>query len=171
MNDSQQSGDAEWIGGIVECYEQQLVRYASRLLGDGERARDVVQDTFLKLCRQERQQINGSIAGWLYAVCRNRAFDVRRKEQRMNPVDQATTEAISDREVEPAERLEMQDSAHAASLLLETLPENQREVIRLKIEHDMSYREISEITGMSVSNVGYLLHTGLKTIRQRFARL
>ncbi len=49
--------------------------------------------------------------------------------------------------------------------LLELLTENQQEVIRLKFQNDLSYREIAEITGMTVSNVGVLLHTGLKKLR------
>ena len=48
---------------------------------------------------------------------------------------------------------------------LERLPENQREVIRLKFQGDLSYKEISEVTGLSVSNVGFLIHTGIKRLR------
>ena len=44
-----------------------------------------------------------------------------------------------------------------------------REVIRLKFQSGFSYREISRISGHSVSNVGFLIHTGLKTIRRRMA--
>ena len=51
--------------------------------------------------------------------------------------------------------------------ILSTLPANQQEVIRLKFQSDMSYAEISQITNLSVSNVGFLIHTGLKTIRER----
>ena len=53
--------------------------------------------------------------------------------------------------------------------MLETLPTNQREVIRLKFQNGFSYQEISRISGHSVSNVGYLIHTGLKTIRGQLA--
>ncbi len=48
---------------------------------------------------------------------------------------------------------------------LEQLPENQREVIRLKFQQELSYKEISEATGLAVGNVGFLLHTGLKRLR------
>jgi RNA polymerase sigma-70 factor (ECF subfamily) len=48
---------------------------------------------------------------------------------------------------------------------VERLPENQREVIRLKFQSDLSYKEIAEITNLSVSNVGFLLHTGIKRLR------
>jgi RNA polymerase sigma-70 factor (ECF subfamily) len=51
--------------------------------------------------------------------------------------------------------------------LLETLPASQREVIRLKFQNGFSYQEISRISGHSVTNVGYLLHVGLKSLRHR----
>ena len=54
--------------------------------------------------------------------------------------------------------------------LLEVLPVNQREVIRLKFQNGFSYQEISRISGHSVSNVGYLIHAGVKAFRlQLFA--
>ena len=55
--------------------------------------------------------------------------------------------------------------------LLEALPVNQREVVRLKFQNGFSYQEISRISGHSVSNVGYLIHAGIKALRgQLFAR-
>jgi RNA polymerase sigma-70 factor (ECF subfamily) len=48
---------------------------------------------------------------------------------------------------------------------LDRLSENQREVIRLKFQQGLSYKEISEVTGLSSGNVGFLLHTGLKRLR------
>ena len=65
----------------------------------------------------------------------------------------------------PADVAERRDSAARVLDLLETLPASQREVIRLKFQNGFSYREISRISGHSVTNVGYLIHTGLKTLR------
>jgi len=66
----------------------------------------------------------------------------------------------------PAAVLEQQESASALFRLLDALSPNQREVIRLKFQNDLSYREIAEVTRLSVSNVGFLLHTGLKKLRE-----
>jgi RNA polymerase sigma-70 factor (ECF subfamily) len=51
--------------------------------------------------------------------------------------------------------------------LVESLPKNQREVVYLKFQCDLSYKEISEITKLSIGNVGLLLHTALNAIRKR----
>ena len=72
---------------------------------------------------------------------------------------------------DPQELVQRHETAHQADSLLDGLPHRQQEVIRLKVEGGLSYREISELTGLSVSNVGYLLHTGLKSIRTRLATI
>jgi RNA polymerase sigma-70 factor (ECF subfamily) len=52
---------------------------------------------------------------------------------------------------------------------LAQLPSNQQECIRLKFQQGLSYQEISRITNLSVTNVGYLIHMGIKSLRARFA--
>ncbi len=65
----------------------------------------------------------------------------------------------------PEHSASINDEAAKAIAALSQLPDNQQEVIRLRIEHGLSYAQISEVTELSVGNVGYLLHTGLKTLR------
>ena len=60
-SESPQNGPA-WISDAVQRYGGQLVRYAARLLGDEERARDVTQDTFVKLCGQDQSELAGKLA-------------------------------------------------------------------------------------------------------------
>src|SRR5215813_7475985 len=78
---------AEWIAEALARYEAPLLRFAARLLRDGDRARDTVQETFLQLCEQDRATVEGHLAAWLFRVCRNRALDLRRKETRMEIVE------------------------------------------------------------------------------------
>ena len=83
---------ANWIRQALERYEKPLIRYACRITGDLETARDVVQDAFLRLCQADRAKVDGHLAAWLYTVCRNRAYDVRRKEGRMDALTQGRAE-------------------------------------------------------------------------------
>ena len=69
----------------------------------------------------------------------------------------------------PPELIERRESTARVLDLLEALPKNQREVIRLKFQNGFSYQEIARISGHSVGNVGYLIHVGLKTIRGQLA--
>ena len=157
----------EWVRTAVEHYEGPLVRFAARITGDLDRARDVVQETFLRLCQEDRSRLDGHLAEWLFTVCRNRALDVRRKESRMNAMSVAEMESCASRDSAPSAELERDEAMSQVLQALATIPENQQEVIRLKFQDDLSYHEISQVTGLSVSNVGFLIHTGLKTIRQR----
>ena len=158
---------AEWLRSVLETYEAPLVRYAFRIVRNLEGARDVVQDTFLRLCRErDLSRVRDHIAPWLFTVCRNRAFDVRRKEARAASLDEGETEAHPAQGPQHSVMLEQREVFNQLMELLAMLPENQQEVIRLKFQNDLSYKEISSVTGLSVSNVGFLIHTGLKTVRQ-----
>ena len=164
MSGADSGENGRWIRSVVERFEGKLLRYAAQLTGDGDRAGDVVQETFLRLCREDREKIEGHLAEWLYTVCRSRALDLLRKEKRMSTVSDAAASRPS-REPPQAEVAADRDSFAQIQRLIERLPDNQREVVRLKYQNDLSYREIASITELSVSNVGYLLHTALKTIR------
>ncbi len=58
------------------------------------------------------------------------------------------------------------DSADKVFRMLDQLPDNQQEVVRLKFQNEMTYQEIADVTGLSVTNVGFLLHTALKRLRE-----
>ncbi len=166
MNEPDRDEFEAWIASVVARYESPLIRYAAQFTGDVDRARDVVQDAFLRLCREDRAQLDGHLAQWLFTVCRNRALDVRRKEKRMKTMTDQQA-AAQGNEGEQGRLLEQRDALEQVQRVLSTLSENQQEVVRLKFQSGLSYREISEITELSVSNVGFLLHTALKKIRER----
>jgi len=165
--DHNNSDEAQWLRSAVERFEGPLIRYATSLTGDAERARDVVQDTFVRLCGQRPKQLNGYLAEWLFTVCRHRAFDVRRAEGRMTALTEIVlaTEAAS--EPTPAVNAERNEATGELLQLVAKLPRNQQEVLRLKFQGGLSYEEISRVTKLSVSNVGFLLHTAIKTLRQK----
>lgn len=140
------------------------MRYATQLVGNVESARDVVQDTFLRLWKDDLAALESRLAPWLFTVCRNRALDVRKKEQRMTVVNIETRDPIERDQSQTLEGREL--AAHVLELVGE-LPDNQREVLRLKFQAGLSYQEISQVTTLSVSNVGYLLHTAVKRLREQ----
>jgi RNA polymerase sigma-70 factor (ECF subfamily) len=160
-----------WVKEAVARFEGPLMLYAARLLRDAEAARDVVQDTFLKLCSSDFASIDGHLAEWLFTVCRNRALDVLRKENRMTQLRDEQVHRCLSPEPGPLDAALRRDLSSRVLDLLEVLPVNQREVIRLKFQNGFSYQEISRISGHSVSNVGYLIHAGVKALRvQLFQR-
>ena len=158
--------NSTWIVAALDRYQTHLVRYATRILGDSDRAREIVQETFLRLCKQSPGRIGGHLAQWLFTVCRNLAFDARHKENRMSSSTNADP-AGDHRSL--LQKLEREEAISQIFRIIETLPDNQREVLRLKFQCDLSYQEISEATHLSVSNVGFLIHTAIKTLRELLA--
>ena len=159
--------DSDWLRSALDRYERPLVRYAAGITGNIESAREVVQDTFLRLCRQSPSRIGDHLAAWLFTVCRNRAYDVLRKESRLTPLEESDVVNQETDAPHPSALLEHKEGLVQVFSILGTLPANQQEVVRLKFQHDLSYREISQITKLSVTNVGFLIHTALKTIRRQ----
>lgn len=159
-----------WIADAMREHQAPLVRYVARLVGgDFDRAQDVVQDAFLRLCKQPEDAVRDHVVEWLYTVCRNRAFDVMRKEGRMRAFAEGEVERVRTAEARPGKALEVAETQAAVLDLIDRLPTNQQEVVRLKFQSGFSYKEISRITEHSVSNVGYLIHMAVKQLRAEMA--
>jgi RNA polymerase sigma factor (sigma-70 family) len=151
----------------LSLYEGALIAYTANILhGDYERAREVVQDCFLKLYLADPDRVRDNIKSWLYTVCRNRALDVLRKDRRLEvDSEHQSFSRMTDTAPDPSESTDKNELYDRAWSLLAQLSPNQREVIRLKFQHDCSYKEIATITGLTVGNVGFLMHVGLKKLR------
>lgn len=158
--------DTKWVQDAVRLYQEPLTLYAVRLTGCVERGRDAVQETFVRLCEAQREEIEGHIKEWLFSVCRSRALDLKRKESRMIALAEPDCRAEK-ASAEPPAAAERNEFRALLATHLEALPANQQEVIRLKFQHGLSYKEISSVTKLSISNVGFLMHTGIAALRER----
>jgi len=156
---------------ILQRFEIPLLQYAARITGDRERARDVVQETFVKFQRNGAISRQGEPATWLFTVCRNAALNVCRKERRMMYLNEEAIELREAEESMPFERLEEKEAAGFLLRIVATLPARQQEVIQLKFQSDLSYQQIAKIMKTNANNVGVLLHTALKTLRQRYGEI
>jgi RNA polymerase sigma-70 factor (ECF subfamily) len=165
--ESRPDNASNWLVSVVERFEGPLVRYAARITGDLERGRDVVQETFMRLCREPAVATSDHLGQWLFTVCRRLAIDVRRKETRMNTQLEVT--AVCEAPTREFGQSGMEEREYMSNLVrqLARLPANQQEVVRLKFQEGMAYKQIAEITGLSVSNVGYLLHVAVNALRER----
>jgi RNA polymerase sigma-70 factor (ECF subfamily) len=146
-------------------FESALIGYAATLLNDSDRARDVVQDTFMRLCQQDVATVRDHLKPWLFTVCRNRALDILRKEKRNQPLEHSHLQTAADPGLQPDAQAELAERLAHAMTQLNRLSANQRDVILLKFQQGLSYQEINHITGLSTGNIGFLIHTGLKHLR------
>ncbi len=164
--------EAQWPAEIVNClvdrYERPLLAYASRMLGgDWQGAQDAVQETFLRLCREDRRKIESRIAAWLFSVCRNRVIDMHRT-QHAKPIDSHTA-SIADPAPDVSTVVTDEETKQELAKMVDGLSPRQQEVLRLRMQAGLSYREIAEVTGLTVTNVGFHLHEAVRSLRNSLA--
>jgi len=156
---------AELVERAISEYELRLVGYAKTIVHDLDRARDIVQDTFIRLYQQDVGKVSDGLKAWLFTVCRNRALDVLRKEKRLVAMEDDVLVDRDSGEPSPYQTVVDQERVELVKSYIARLPENQATVILLKFEKGYSYQEISAETGLSSGNVGFLIHTGMKRLR------
>jgi len=164
----------QWVLDALDQFEGRLRRYAQRLLGSDDEARDVVQFVFLRLCDQSPAEIGDRLAEWLYTVCRNRALDVLRGRggggvgwapPTSHDWEVGEHRPPYSREDDPADSAEQTELHALLRLLVEALPASQREALDLWAD-GFGYRQIAEITGRQEGHVRVLVHRGLKALRE-----
>jgi RNA polymerase sigma factor (sigma-70 family) len=155
------------ITEALDRYERVLVSYAKEITGDLESARDAVQETFLRLSRQDVVALEPRLRPWLFLVCRNCALDHRRKVVRFRTEPLEEDEWLSDEPSPPMRAIAKEDAGRLRELVA-ALPRQQRELIKLKFEAGLSYKEMAEALRTSVSTVGVQLHDAIKTLRRQW---
>jgi len=91
---------------VLQRFEIPLLQYATHITGDRERAKDVVQETFVKFQRNGSLSPDKEPVTWLFTVCRNGALNVCRKERRMMYLDEELIESREAEQPMPYERIE-----------------------------------------------------------------
>ena len=155
----------EWAREIARLHHETLSRYAFGICRNRERAEDAVQETYVRLLKQDRRKIESHIKPWLLRVCRSRILDMARKEGRMSLVDTPIMEHKPSEEPRPDQEAESHDLSRALLGYVDRLTPAQQEVLRLKFQSGLSYREIAEVTDKSVNHVGVILHQALKRLK------
>ena len=161
------------LRSAMSDFEIPLTKYAVSILGDLEQARDVVQDTFLKLYKQDPEKVRKKVKSWLFTVCRNHCYDLIKRNRRTSNLEEDEISYITSNDDNPFQvisflegREEIDEKIKILYSLIEELPSRQREVMRLKFQANLSYKEIAETIGISTSNVGFVMHSALKKLRE-----
>ncbi len=152
----------------LDRFERPLIAFAKSICNDLETARDAVQDTFLSLAKNPPEGDVESLAPWLFTVCRNRLVSLQRKNQRLTSMETLTLPEAADPSPGPADAAENRETSSQLLRLIATLPARQQELVKLKFHGGLSYRDIATATGLTVTNVGTLLHQALDTLRRKY---
>jgi len=164
----------ETIEELFAALESPLLSYGFRLAGQLSVAEDLVQEAFMRLHAQFEEVREPR--RWLYRTVHNLALNQKRDARKIVPLQQpAENDANPDTDTAdpqplPDEQIIRLEGIGLVRLSLETLDERSRELIRLKFNEELSYKQIGARTGLKVGNVGYLLHHALKTIADELAK-
>jgi RNA polymerase sigma-70 factor (ECF subfamily) len=165
--------DLAKLDEIIAEYEAPLLRYAARILNNSSASQDVVQTTFIKLCHHWRNDAHATpqLSAWLYRVTHNAAVDYLRKESRRRALLRQHSEERQCLSQPNRDGPGLSEMAQRAARSLQSLSLRERQIVILKVYEEKSYREISEIAGLSEGNVGYILHHAMKKLAATLKRL
>ncbi len=135
--------DPKAFGELYKQYVQQVFRYLYSRVGNLHEAEDITAQTFLAAFQSfDRFRQEGHFASWLFAIARNKAMDHFRQQRYPLSIDETTQIAA---ENDPLSVLIQSEATQALSTLIRSLPEESRELLRLRFLAEMSFPEIAHL--------------------------
>ncbi len=160
----------EEFNHIVERLKDKMYRVAYRVVKDNEEARDVVQDTLVKIWKSKEKIASvDNPDAYCMMIARNMAIDkLRSRKVETSDIDQHYD--IQSQQADPEKLSILRDQLKKVRALIDTLPENHKTVLELRDIEGYSYKEISEMTGYSIDKVKVYLHRARIKLREHFKR-
>ena len=162
----------ETFQNLVFPVRNKLYRFAFRLLGDNEEAKDVVQEVFIKVWngRAELGEVR-NMEAWCMRITKNLSLDRLRQQQR-RPTDSIDKGLHIESDTwSPAVATEIGESMKRIGELMATLPEKQRQVMHLRDIEGYSYQEICEILEIDMSQVKVSLFRARNAVREQLQKI
>ena len=171
------AGDTAAFTVLVEKYKQPVMNLAYRSLRDLTEAEDLAQNVFVQVYKSAaRYESTAKFSTWLFTIARNLCLNEVRRRSR-HPA-QSLDEPHPEQEEHPKHQIEDRRQAAPPQTLLEgelvekveaaiqSLPENQRTALLLCRQDELSYEEIAQVLGCSVSATKSLIHRGRETLKE-----
>lgn len=171
-------GDGEAFAELVDKYKQPVMNLVYRILRDATEAEDLAQNVFIQVHKSaHRYEASARFTTWLFTIARNLCLNEIRRRSR-HPADSLEA-TFSESDDQPARQFEdaktfsppdtllQQELAQKIDQALKELPENQRTAILLCRQDELSYEEIAETLGCTVSATKSLIHRGRETLKQK----
>lgn len=162
---------ADILNGNKQLYSVIVNRYKHRIFGfiqgmgiPREDVEDIVQETFIRAYRKlATHRLDRSFSAWLFKIAVNQAIDARRRQKHWLPQEYIAQQETLNTPENVMLHSEMISEVHA---LLQVLTEEERLVILLRYTNELSYGEISDITGLSSHQVRNRLYRGKKRMKK-----
>ena len=153
------SGDRSAISELIERHSQRVRNYIGMMVKDDDVADDIFQETFIKAVKvidEGRYTDNGKFLSWVLRIAHNRVLDYFRREKssrQLNEADAGYDVLGSLRIAEPTaeDQMVQGEMEQVIRSLIDLLPEEQQEVVRLRYYSKLSFQEIAEQTDVSIN--------------------
>ena len=170
-------GDMDSLGALMLRWERALYRFVYRMVPQSDDARDICQETFLRIYdKADRFREGSRFSTWMYQIALNLCRDQARKKNRWSKivvaddVDEETGSSSVNRAAgddDPAWDAELGERVAALNAAMDRLPPDQREVLVLKEFEGLKFKEIAGVVGCPESTVKSRMYYGLRALRQQ----
>lgn len=170
------NGDNETFRLVVEKYQRLVLNCSFKFLRNKESAEDITQEVFLEVFESINSfRADSKLSTWIYRIAVTKSINhlksLKRKKRFAFLVslfgdDEVEKQISDDGSLNPEKELENLDRAKILKWAIEKLPENQRIAFSLSKYKEMSYEEISEVLGTTVSAVESLLHRAKTNLKK-----
>ncbi len=166
------AGDEAAFRELVEAWEQPVFAFLARMLGNREDARDLAQETFVRVYEQaSRYSPEGKFRSWLFRIAGNFARSALRRRKVLQWVGLDSAQNIASNAHESPDRsIERDERNRKLQAALDKLPARQKEAIVLQRFHEMSQNEVAGAMGASIPAVESLLHRGMQALRTELVK-
>ena len=152
------SGDESALSMLISRHKQRIYSFIYSKILDRDITEDIFQDTFIKVIntlKRGKYNEEGKFLPWVMRIAHNLVIDHFRKNNRMPKFDNAGEfnifSVLSDNDLNAEKKIIKSQVEHDVRRLIEELPEDQKQVLVMRMYNDMSFKEISERTGVSIN--------------------
>ena len=153
------SGDGSAISELIGRHKKRVTEYIRMMVKDRDVADDIFQETFIKVVRfidEGRYTDNGKFLSWVLRIAHNQVIDYFRQNKQQNKVTESDagfdilgTLKFSNDTVE--DRIVSSQIESDVRKLIEYLPQEQKQVVMMRYYDDLSFKEIAELTQVSIN--------------------
>lgn len=167
-------GDSSAISQLIERHSKRVRDYIRMMVKDADIAEDIFQETFIKavgVIDSGRYTDSGKFLPWILRIAHNKVIDHFRAQKQGRMVSESSagydvlgTMRFADRSIE--EDIISEQTAEHLRKMVEQLPEEQREVVKMRYYMELSFKEIAEQTGVSINTALGRMRYALINIRR-----
>lgn len=172
--DMYQQGDREAVSQLLERHTRRVRDYVRMMVKDNDVADDLTQEVLIKVVKvldEGRYTDKGRFLPWVLRIARNRVLDYFRAQKQVKSVSESSVgfDILGNKNfAEPSieESIILDQQAEEIRALVEELPDEQREVVKMRYYEGLSFKEIAEQTGVSINTALGRMRYALINMRQ-----